>query len=349
MPPHSEELERLVAEFPLPSNWEPPALFLHTTNIRGVDIHLAGLTAVDRAGQVVTAGAGQLAGSPVARAYFELVERVSIVEAMSGQRSHREYVISDARGHHIGTGSHGTVFPSSSEQTRWQYAKSNGVAVGRAWADACQRARWELTERDRVLRSWYGEVEPVRITIPDGLVPGELADEYDLEAYSFHESAELDIASPGIRVAGLFGFPKTERVPLTCGFGARDSLPDALVAATLECIQRLGFLWGEEIPQAEPRFSPTPDFHQDFFLHPPSQRRLRDWLAGGHGCFRGQLTFQRADSHRPGFVDLTLHALRGKLFAAKAIPSGELPLTFGYGHPRIRGDLPTALSVHPIA
>jgi hypothetical protein len=349
MQPRSEELDRLVAEFPLPFSWEPPALFLQTTTIQGVDIHLAGLTAVDRAGQIVTAGAGQLVGSPVARGYFELVERVSIVEAMSGHGGVREYTLSDARGREVGTSPHEIVFPSSGEETRWQYARSNGVAVGRTWAEACQRARWELTERDRVLRSWYGEVEPVRIAIPEGLVPGELNAEYDFEASSFQQSAELDVVSQGIRVAGLFGFPRSERVPLIYGLGARDNLVDGLGAATLECIQRLGFLWGEEIPHAEPHFSPTPDFHQDFFLHPASQGRLRDWLAGGHRCFQDRLALQRLDSRTPGFVDLTPGALRGRLFVAKAIPSTELPLTFGYGHPRIRGELPSALNVHPIA
>jgi hypothetical protein len=349
MLPYSVELARLVEEFPLPSTWEAPIPLLLTANVPGLEIQLAGLTAMDRAGQIVTAGAGQLTGSPVPRAYFELVERVSIVEAMSGERSVRDYVLRDASGDRLELCPYETVFPSSGEETRWQYAKSNGVAVSRTWTEACQRARWELAERDRVLRSWYGEVEPVRIATPDGPFSRELADEYDLEAYSFPHPSEPDEVAGGIRVVGLFGFPKTERVPLIYGLGARDELFGAIGAATLECIQRLGFLWGEEIPKAEPRFSPTADFHQDFFLHPPCQSRLHDWLAGGHGDFREDLTLSCLVPHTSGFVDLTPRELRGRLFVAKAIPSDELPLTFGYGHPRVRGELPSSLSVHPIA
>jgi hypothetical protein len=49
------------------------------------------------------------------------------------------------------------------------------------------------------------------------------------------------------------------------------------------------------------------------------------------------------------FVDITPPELRTRIFVAKAVPRGELPLVFGRGHPNIASRLPETLAVHPIS
>ena len=76
-------------------------------------------------------------------------------------------------------------------------------------------------------------------------------------------------------------------------FGARCEVHEAVAAATCECLQRLGFLWGEAIPQDLPAFAPTPDLHQEYYLHPPHQ------IQCGIGCMvttLSSLVFWRMDA-----------------------------------------------------
>jgi hypothetical protein len=185
---------------------------------------------------------------------------------------------------------------------------------------------------------------PTPVELPATLVPASLRDIYDIEAYEFGDPAE-----PNVSVAALFGFPRRERVPFVSGAGARANLEDALGVAARECMQTLGFLWGEDIPITEPECEPEPGYHQGFYLWPGGHAILRGWLAGEHGRFAG--TLDRTESRRPQqlFVDLTPAEVAGRLFVAKAIAHSHIPLTFGCGHPLARARLPRHLRVHPIA
>ncbi len=338
------ELNQLKKDFPLSPQWERPSVVRHVTQIGDTQIHLVGLSAVDQTGQCVCGSAGQLVGSPLARAYYELIERTAVIEAMG--QVHREFEIRDIQCEMVGNARNRDLFLQSPDEQQWRYARSNGVAVGLDWEDATRRAGLELTERDRILRSWYGEFAPQKVELSSGLLPRSLDQYYEFETYLFTSAgAQCDATT----VASVFGFPRQDSAPLIFGFGARCEVHEALAAATCECLQRLGFLWGEAIPQDLPAFAPTPDFHQEYYLHPPHQIQLRDWLHGDHEKFAGVLADGAPEQGATYFVDLTPDALRTKLVVVKALPASELPLTFGRGHPRLRCAPPEPLAIHPIA
>lgn len=338
------ELNRLQKDLPLSQQWERPSVIRHIAKIGDTEIHLTGLSTVDRAGQCVCGSAGQLAGSPLARAYYELIERTAVIEAMG--QVHKAFEIRDIQFEIVGNACNGDIFLQSPDEKQWRYARSNGVAVGVDWEDATCRAGLELTERDRVLRSWYGEFTPQKVELSSSLVPRSLDQYYDFETYLFGSAgAQCDATT----VAGVFGFPRCDSAPLVFGFGARCEVHEALSAAACECLQRLGFLWGEAIPQDLPAFAPTPDFHQEYYLHPAHQIQLRDWLRGDHAKFAGVLADGPPEHGVTYFVDLTPDALRTKLVVVKALPASELQLTFGRGHPRLRRAPPEPLAIHPIA
>jgi hypothetical protein len=336
-------LDRLRERYPLDARWGEPTVFVETTDVAGVQIHVAGIYVRDQQGDVATGSAGDLVESPLDRAYFELLERASIL-AMSGVQVRRlpTRSASGLQREHVDMD---LVAPANVDSARWRYSKSNGVAVAQTWDEACSRAQWELIERDRILRSWYGELVPVRAVLPPGLLPTELCTVYSFEAYLFPDPNDSDVD-----VAGVFAFPKRDDAPLLYGFGARPSSRHALVVALGECIQRLGFLWGEDIPVEQPDRSPTPDFHQEFFLWRGSHDGLRDWLKGRHKELGVELHRSKtAPGRERRFVDLTPPELSLKLFVAKALAESEIPLVFGDGHPAVAGELPDNLRVHPVS
>jgi hypothetical protein len=186
---------------------------------------------------------------------------------------------------------------------------------------------------------------PVRAELPAASLPAQLGTVYFFEAYLFPNSDDSDV-----EVAGVFAFPKREDAPLLYGFGARPSSQDALAVALGECIQRLGFLWGETIPFERPDLSPTPDFHQEFFLWPGAHGALHIWLRGCHTELGVELRRSEvAPKSERRFVDMTPPELSSKLFVAKALAENEMPLVFGDGHPAVVGALPKGLRVHPVS
>jgi hypothetical protein len=335
-------LDELRKRYPLARRWGEPTVFSDTVSVCGIGIHLAGLCVSSDDGGSVTGSAGDLFESPVERAYFELLERTSVVALSTSDGS--DVPIRTADGERLEAIGHDVVAPKSGEPDRWRYARSNGVAAGLSWRGACARAEWELVERDCILRSWYGENSPVRTALPAKAVPQALDEVYSIEAYLFGSAVQSRV-----EVAGVFGFPKRGDAPMLYGFGARPAREPALLAAANECIQRLGFLWGEAIPSREPHLSPTAEFHQDFFMWPPAHDRIRRWLAGEHRLlvpdFAESTPAQRAERR---FVDLTPLELRSKFFVAKALPDGEVPLVFGDGGPGALARLPAPLRIHPI-
>lgn len=338
------EFDRLCEDFPLSERWTRPSLLRHVTRIGKTEIRLIGLSATETGGQCVTGSAGGLEESTLERAYFELLERTSIVEAISAGAV--TVAVLDPEGRLEGTICMNEVFAESPDPQQWTYARSNGVAAGRDWKSAAHRAELELHERDRSLRSWYGEGVPHRIELPRHMVPESLDEYFEFEAYLL---GGRERAAQTVVVSALLGLPREESRPLMFGFGSRMGEVESLTAAVTESLQRLGFLWDEAIPSQVPIFTPTPDFHLDYFLYPPNHAKLRAWLRGEHAAFHGLLPELTTGQSVRRFVDVTPRALHSKLVVVKALPAGELPLTFGYGHPALRRAPPEQLAIHPIA
>ncbi|HMJ16621.1 MAG TPA: YcaO-like family protein, partial [Polyangiaceae bacterium] len=157
-------------------------MYVETSNVNGLRIHLVGLCSESREGGEATGSAAALTGADVGRAYFELLERTGLLDALRAPK--RGYALRNDEGLTCGWVSHENLFPSSPEPELWRYAKSNGVALGPSFVNACERAEWELIERERILRSWYGETRPVSLDGED-LGPCELREVYDFRAYRF--------------------------------------------------------------------------------------------------------------------------------------------------------------------
>jgi ribosomal protein S12 methylthiotransferase accessory factor YcaO len=227
-------------------------------------------------------------------------------------------------------------------------ARSNGVALHEGWAAACERAYWELVERDRVLRAWWGETSPAALAIAEDSPLARLPS-YEVKLCTF-PGVSTAAWGAGIEVAGVIGFPLRADVPLFLGYAGRPSLLDAVEAATREAIQLLAFLWGESIPTEPPSRAPGPMMHLDHHLFPGNHAALRRWLEGDHRQYSSGLPeafrSRQVEEDSLGFVDLTPRWMRG-LRVAKAISPHAALLTFGEA-PSV-AHLPDPLRIHPIA
>src|SRR5262245_6870749 len=82
---HGDEFDALKQAYPLPVHWSRIQLFAETTCVNGVPIEVMGMSAENASGQSAHGSAGNVGGSPVQRAYFELLERAAIVDAMHSE------------------------------------------------------------------------------------------------------------------------------------------------------------------------------------------------------------------------------------------------------------------------
>ncbi len=320
-----------MSEFPLPAGVPEPEVFGESVAIDGLQpIELAGVMVQVR-GEPVTGSAAALGRVPWERAYFELLERLSIVGSIHAERP---LALKSADGRPLGEVLCDEAFPSSGE-AGWNYARSNGAAIAPSWEQACERALGEAVERDAVLRSWYGELALSPLPDEQAELWRPLRGIYELELRC--------VEWLGFVVTVGVGFPRSDEVPTCIAFGARRDAAASNAAAHGEFIQRLGFLWGEEIPTSEPTPEPNANYHQEYYLWRESGEHLRRWLAAE---VREQAS---APSSGPrGFADLTPPELEGKAAAARVIHPGLWPLTFGTGHVAPSSRAPVHL-VHPIA
>jgi hypothetical protein len=273
-----------------------------------------------------------------------LLERVATLDAITSMRP--AYAVRTERGDVMGERPADDVFPMSVEPQRWRYARSNGVALHRDWSRACQRAVWEVAERDRIVRSWLGELRPERVPFPREEWPTIAS--YDWRAYRFAEVIPGHFSS-AVHVVGVFGFPLGEECPLVLGFAGRSREADAMEAARGEALQLLAFLWGEPLPEPE-RLSeePTAGMHLDTYQLPGAHAAIRRWLEGDHSRFaeRGDRKRRVVERQQVAFVDLTPAWLPAGLRVAKALCDDAIPLTFGKS-PWV-AHLPSELRLHPI-
>lgn len=318
-------LTELRRTSPLPEGWALGDVVEDVVNADGLSLRRAGLAVVSPRGEQATGSAAETHDDPLRRSYFELLERASTLDAISRWPE---------------------LFPQSALPDRWRYARSNGVAVHLDWSQACQRAYWELAERDRVLRAWIGEVSIEPVAAP-GSFELDRAVSYRWRICRFVGSSRT-AWSRDVEVIGVFGVPKRSGIPLVMGYGGRPTLDEAIDAATREATQMLAFLWGEEIPAETPCSGPTPVHHVDWWLWPGHHERLERWLDGGHRNFAGD---QAGDhEHRDlavHYTDLTPPWLTGGLKVAKAQCNVATPLAFGEAP--LTAHLPLDLRIHPIA
>jgi hypothetical protein len=294
---------------------------MQEVSVGTLNLFMVGLVAASSA-QNAMGSSTQADGYPVNRAYFELLERISIHEACAADRM---LDVRDERGVVLGQRLSSRVFPRD-VSPRLRLSLSNGVALHGNWQQACASALHELVERDRILRSFAGELAPVRLHVQESELARATAEQYETVAYEFGRQEP----APRHRTAMLFMMPRALEFPVTYGFGTDLSLDSALQRAEREAMQRLAFLWGEELPSESPDALPTPDFHQDYYLYPANHSRLSEWLAGQlrprHARQRGLPLF---DGSPVTFVDLTPPSLRGTLAVAKAISPSARRLRFG--------------------
>ncbi len=325
-------LQQLLRDFPLPSGCSDLEEFSEAVSVGALDeIHLAGIVArVD--GSAITGSAAAHGEVPWARAYFELLERLSLTRAMSQSVPLQ---LRDASGEPLGEVSVQEVFPPSSQPDKWCFARSNGAAIAPTWEQACDRALGEAVERDVVLRSWYR-------VLPLAPLPAPLAAQWA----SLQELYELELrqaARMGYVVTVGVGYPRKADIPTCLAFGARRDADASNVAAHAEFLQRLGFLWGEEIPEEEPELTPDASYHQEYYLWPPASEHLRRWLGTAP---TGATAVPRGGPR--GFVDLTPPHLLGKLAVARVLHPELWPLAFGDGWPQPSSGV-AVHAIHPIA
>jgi hypothetical protein len=295
--------------YPLPARAELAESFLQRVTVGELELFMVGLVA--GAGPTMATGAAAAAGGfPIERAYFELIERSSLLAARASQAPLLER---DRAG--------------------------NGVALHRSWAEACDAALCELIERDRVLRSFAGEVKPARLALGGASFAAAIEEHYSVEAYGFDPRRR----KLRHRAAGVFLWPRRPDLPLVYGFAAARDVGAAQASAAREALQRLAFLWGEALPSSPPSAAASPDYHQEHYLYPAHHPRLRTWLAGRPGSRR--MRFERGfDGERARFIDLTPDDLSGGLVVAKACAAAARPLIFGRPGPATAGTHP-----HPLA
>ncbi|MBS2018705.1 MAG: YcaO-like family protein [Deltaproteobacteria bacterium] len=327
---------------PLPEGWSEPEVVADVVVADGVRLHRAGIASVAPTGEEITGSAADESGSPAARGFYELLERAAILEALRAKRP--RYELRTLDGAVAGECSEHELFPESDDPARWRYARSNGVAIFDDWASAARRARWELVERDRILRSWYGEVAPRPLELDLAATPIAATESYDWCAHAFDAPSEGETSD--VKVVGVFGFPRREGVPLVLGYGARGTEGEALDAATREALQLLAFLWGEPVTNEAPPVGPTAMHHLERFQFAGHHGQLRRWLAGAHLAHGGVRAPQAAET-QVRFVDLTPAWLAGRMFVAKAYSPASMPLAFGDAPHAAH--LPTEIRIHPIA
>lgn len=331
-------------KFPLPAKWSLPERFEEAVQVGGVLVHTCGFAIRHESGVLVTGSAAAIGEAPMARAYFELLERAAIVECdLSGEIAMPLY---DLERRQQATCAKSLAFPRSAQPELWVYAKSNGAATQTTWEDACRAAACELVERDVVLRSWYGQLPVERLRDAPLQSAAVFAEHYDVDAYLLGTSTVVGLEGD-VKTVAVVAVPRNPAAhPLALGTGAGSTLREAVSKAEQECVQKIGFLWGQPLEDGEVPFTPTAEFHLDYFLRPRHHRLIAEWLAGRVATDRAVAPLP---PRRCAFVDLTPTHLRGSIYVVKACCPDTLPLIFG------RATMPPFSSaapdrqIHPIA
>lgn len=328
----------------LPDGWSAADVVSDEIVADGLKLHRAGVASKGPDGTEMTGAAADPLASPIDRSYFELLERVAIHDSSNAART--SWQVRDRAENLVAERPTNEVFPASDDPSRWRFARSNGVAIHRDWPTACDRAYWELVERDRILRSWYGEIAPAAMPWAVETTPLARLSSYDVRIVAFPAMADACWGHE-IDVVGVLGFPTRRDAPLFFGFGARPEVKEALEAAVSEALQSLAFLWGEDIPSSLPASASNPLAHLERVLWPEHHASLRKWLEGAHASYRSTPPDRTLGASGTEFLDLTPAWLGGGMRVAKAVSPAAAPLAFG--QTPFTAHLPPHLRLHPIA
>lgn len=345
-----QKLKKLLVQYPLSDEWSRPEIYSEEFKFNELTLNLVGLSTFNKNDTLVTSSATAIRSFPIERAFFELIERTSIIEAENKKNSiFQSY---KKNGQMVASKTHKEVFLSESNPEVSQYSKSNGVAVQLTQEKAIQNSLNELVERDKIIRSWFGENKPLKI-IPIfnyyEKIKKELNKDYTISSYIFKSPlTEQTTYLDKINVVGTFGFPKDENRPLLLGFGASENLQMAITHSLDECLQRLGFLWDESISPVLPEFSPSALYHQEYFLRKEGIEKIKKWLKGQHAHGQFNKSIFQEDNDLVTFIDITPEHLTDKLKVMKAQSGHHVPLIFGKGYADFFPESAENLFIHPI-
>ena len=327
-------------------DWEFAPAFQEKATVEGHPIYLSGMQATHPQHGEVVGSSASLVAFPDSSASYELIERITIVESLSKPALVLRHETSEAV---IGEAKTALVFPQSSSM-EYRFAKSNGVALYSTWQEACRRAAMELVERHLILASWLGITKPLLMQRVRKTALHRLKNLYTVEHYDF--GCQKTSSFPGtIYVTGVIlkardkGGSENNYAPLILGCGAGQSQAESLLKAEAETWQRLGFLWGEEIPNEDPEFAAHQLYHQEFYLYPKNHYRIDAWLRGDYFDAKKTILPRVLETR---FADLSIEGA-ADLRVAKALADEAIPLVFGFYRGGLFADLEENRLIHPIA
>lgn len=332
-------LSILTKEIPLSKNWATPEVFTEEFTLENFSTEVVGLASENDSGQSVVGSSMGSDGKVIDIAYYELIERISIMEVLN-ERPHKFNIVNSDLLQTAEYIDFDVAYPAN-EEIDYKFSLSNGTSFHTDKSLACENAKYELFERDLILRSWFGHYTPQEIVLADYNVVNPCPKSFEMKAYSI-EYAE----GPFEIYACFFCFyPQDNSRPIVYGSGASYNKLLALQKAQDEAFQRLPFLWDEEISQKSPAFSPTPDYHQEFYIRQSNKKLLASWLSGRH---KGRSTLHHKVSPEVYYIDITPSYLKDKAYVIKALSSHTLPLIFGKNYSHIIGKVPRELEIHPV-
>jgi hypothetical protein len=316
-----QQLLELCAQFPLSPKWSKPELFIEKSSLLGQTTEAIGIVAKYESGKdVFASAAGGLGLGVLKRAYFELIERTSIIEGEESCQT--KFKLLEEESKTAGILERSQVFPVGNTTAPWVYSRSNGVASHCDLNLAKRSAFLEILERDAVLRSWYTKTSPTQISLSEIEAPNlDSFQEVEIRVVQFPQECQ---------VVGVFGFSKTKNLPLFFGFGAGTDLSDTVRHAWDEALQRLIFTFDGPFSDILPPCQATPDYHLDYYLNPSSAVHIQEWLDYPPPIQQAPSPRNYlVDTSSVDFIDLTPSHLEGRLWVVKGISNKHLPLTFG--------------------
>src|SRR5262252_620775 len=117
-------LSELQARYGLPAGCTLRETFLQRVEVSQLELWMVGLIADAGAESSVTGAAADLSGFPMDRAFFELVERLSVLLA---RRNPEPLGVRDASGSRKGQRVAARVFPADARPEQLRTSLSNGV------------------------------------------------------------------------------------------------------------------------------------------------------------------------------------------------------------------------------
>lgn len=303
-------------------NWKITVPYNEKVEIGSLEFEILAMQATHPEFGEVGGSSAVIGGAPQT-AEYELLERMCVVANLKGNAI-KQYPIRDAiSGKVVRKIEFNQVFNGTVSED-FLPAKSNGVAIHSTWPMACESACFELVERHMLLSSWIGRIAPKEIELAETSYFHKLVDLYLPRAYSFG-SQKVSTYEKAVYTAGIYLKPQDDKNPLIYAFGSAFTLEEALQKAEREGLQRLGFIWGEEIPSEIPEFSPNPYYHQEYYLFPKNHNIIESWFKG---VFFVPQSKQLREILPMEFADITNSDVSPYL-VAKAISNDALPLFFG--------------------